>query len=154
MRAQALTAVPRVPDSRTFTVHDWNVAPGGTVGATPARFTDDAGATSVFASSARAGETTGSTAGRSFATSTTSTSFAYPSTGTYAVRVSGTFFQQPGVFVETVSARDAADIAVPTARWSSVRPARLDARAVLGFAASGADRRRYERRLGRQRRVR
>jgi hypothetical protein len=35
VRAQAVTAVGVLTDSRTFTVHDWNVAPGGTVGVTP-----------------------------------------------------------------------------------------------------------------------
>jgi hypothetical protein len=35
VRARALTAVGMVEDSRTFTVHDWNVPPGGTVAATP-----------------------------------------------------------------------------------------------------------------------
>jgi YD repeat-containing protein len=35
VRAQAVTAAGVVTDSRTFTVHDWNVAPGGTVGVTP-----------------------------------------------------------------------------------------------------------------------
>src|SRR3954466_6104517 len=35
VRAQAVTAVGLLTDSRTFTVHAWNVAPGGTVGAIP-----------------------------------------------------------------------------------------------------------------------
>jgi YD repeat-containing protein len=64
-------------------------------------------------------------------------SFTFPSAGSYAVRVQAMFFGRPGVFVETVSARDAADIAVPTVRWASVPPVRPDARASLGFAASG-----------------
>jgi YD repeat-containing protein len=65
-------------------------------------------------------------------------SFTYASAGTYTVRVRGKWsFDHPTVLVETTSARDGADIAVPTARWSSVPPARGTAPASLFYTGSG-----------------
>ncbi len=67
----------------------------------------------------------------------TQISFTYSAVGTYEVRVSAKYLGKPGVFVETTSVRDAADIAVPTARWESVPPARATAPALLRYIGSG-----------------
>ncbi|MBE2319723.1 hypothetical protein DVA67_027385 [Solirubrobacter sp. CPCC 204708] len=61
--------------------------------------------------------------------------FTYLTPGTYEVRVRRN--GAPAEPVTSVSARDAADIAVPRAHWMAVSPARPSAATLLQFAGSG-----------------
>src|SRR5262249_17778484 len=64
-------------------------------------------------------------------------SFTYPGAGTYEVHVRGTSFNRAYESVETVSVRDGADIAVPTATWYTVPAARATVPVYVGYAVSG-----------------
>lgn len=64
-------------------------------------------------------------------------SFTYPAAGAYEVRVRAKYAAQWREYAQTTSARVAADIAVPTAQWSLLQPARASAPTLLSWQASG-----------------
>ena len=62
--------------------------------------------------------------------------FTYPSTGTYEVRVREAS-RPSNVSMRTISVREAADIAPPTASWNEITPGRPAVASSVGYAVAG-----------------